>query len=140
MTGRAFADTNIAVYALDADTSKRAVALRVLRAGPVISVQVVNEFLSVMMAKGRLSREDAHRLARILMRRCPVEPLTRRTVEQAMALGERYRINHWDALIVASAMTAGCDILYTEDLQSGQTFGDELEIVNPFIASPPRRA
>lgn len=54
MIVRPFADTNLAVYCLDADPTRRAKALSVMRARPVISVQVVNEFLSVVIRKGRL--------------------------------------------------------------------------------------
>lgn len=39
-----------------------------------------------------------------------------------MYVGERYQISHWDALIVAAALTAGCDTLYSEDMQDGQVF------------------
>ncbi len=69
MIVRPFADTNLAVYGLDADPARRAKALSVMRARPVISVQVVNEFLSVVICKGRLPRETVVRLARILMNR-----------------------------------------------------------------------
>ena len=56
MAARSFADTNVAVYALDADPRRRGAALAVMRARPVISVQVVNEFLSVALGKMRLPR------------------------------------------------------------------------------------
>ena len=42
-TAKCFADTNVAIYAVDADVAKRAIALAVLAARPVISTQVVNE-------------------------------------------------------------------------------------------------
>jgi len=35
---------------------------------------------------------------------------------------------------VQAAITAGCDRLYSEDLNAGQRFGD-LVIVNPFAAA-----
>jgi predicted nucleic acid-binding protein len=49
MTARFFADTNIAVYSLDEDSDKRQRCFEILRRRPVISVQVVNEFLSVLL-------------------------------------------------------------------------------------------
>ena len=42
----------------------------------------------------------------------------------------------YDALIVASAIEAGCDILYSEDMQHGGSIGG-LAIVNPFLESAP---
>jgi predicted nucleic acid-binding protein len=45
----------------------------------------------------------------------------------------RYHLNYWDALIVAAALLAGCDTLYTEDLQHGQVIEGRLTVVNPFL-------
>lgn len=132
MIVRPFADTNLAVYCLDADLTRRAKALSVMRARPVISVQVVNEFLSVVISKCRLPRETAMRLARILLNRCEGVSVTRQTVEMALELGDRYQLSHWDALIVAAALAAGCDTLFSEDLQHGQVFNRQLTVVNPF--------
>lgn len=54
MTARFFADTNIAVYSLDEDSDKRQCCFLILRRRPVISVQVINEFLSVLLSKRRI--------------------------------------------------------------------------------------
>ena len=134
MTARSFADTNIAVYTLDADPAKRRRALRIVKARPVISVQVVNEFYSVALRKMRLPRETAGRLSGILMRRCEVCDLTTEMVRGAIELGQRYQISHWDALIVVAALRTGCETLYSEDLQDGQVFRDTLTVRNPFSA------
>ena len=135
MTARSFADTNVVVYMLDADPNKRHAAIAVMRAHPVISVQVIiNEFLSAAIGKMKLARPTANRLARILMERCEVFDLTVETVRHAIDLGERYQLSHWDALIVASALHAGCDTLYSEDLQDGQVFEDRLKVSNPFAS------
>jgi predicted nucleic acid-binding protein len=50
------------------------------------------------------------------MRRCEVMPVTRQTVEIAFGIGDRYQISHWDSLIIAAALSAGCDTLFSEDL------------------------
>ncbi len=93
MTARSFADTNIAVYTLDANPARRRVALSVMKARPVISVQVVNEFLNVALGKMRLPRQTAGRLAAILLRRCEVVDLKRewcaRPSHSANAIGFR---------------------------------------------------
>jgi len=136
LTARSFADTNIAVYALDADPVRRRTALTILRTGPVISVQVVNEFVNVALGKMRLSRPKVGRLAGILMRRCEVIDLTIDMVRTAIALGERYGISHWDALIVSAALAAGCEVLYSEDLQADQVFEARLTVRNPFVDGP----
>ncbi len=57
MTARVFADTNVVIYTLDADEHKRRQALAIMRGHPVISTQVVNEFLDVSLSK--LERAEA---------------------------------------------------------------------------------
>lgn len=133
MIARAFADTNVAVYCLDADVILRTKALAVMRSRPVISIQVVNEFISVVLRQGRLPRETVVRLARILMNRCEVMSVTRQIVENAFRVGNRYQISHWDSLIVAAALAADCNTLFSEDLQHGQIFDGQLTVTNPFL-------
>lgn len=52
--------------------------------------------------------------------------------EVRLSLAERYGFHFCDALVVASALAAGCETLYTEDLQDGQVIDDRLTIRNPF--------
>ena len=49
----------------------------------------------------------------------------------ALRVKDQHRLSWYDALIVAAAMEGGCSILYSEDLQHGQQFGD-LKVENPF--------
>lgn len=132
MTEKFFADTNIAVNTLDVDEQKRRQALAVLRRHPVISTQVVNEFLNVLPGKRKPERAKAYRLAQVLMQHCDVLSVSPEITEQAMTLGERYQISHWDAIIVAAALSAGCDTLYSEDLQDGQVLEGRMTVRNPF--------
>lgn len=47
----------------------------------------------------------------------------------------RWSLSFYDALIVASARHAGCDVLYTEDLQHGQELSG-LRVIDPFRPTP----
>lgn len=49
----------------------------------------------------------------------------------ARVLTEAHQLSFYDALIVAAAIEAGCDTLFSEDLQHGRAIGG-LSIVNPF--------
>jgi predicted nucleic acid-binding protein len=49
-------------------------------------------------------------------------------------LAERYGFSTYDAMIVASALHAGCDTLWSEDMQDGMVIEENLRIVNPFLA------
>ena len=61
----------------------------------------------------------------------PVRPIDVGTHEAAIALARSHGFSFYDALIVVSALEAGCDTLLTEDLQAGQRIAG-LTIVNPF--------
>jgi predicted nucleic acid-binding protein len=133
MTGRAFVDTNVVVYAYDLSDTKRDHALDLLaqRSGIVISAQVVSEFVSVMTRKGWMASDDIASTARNLLARFELVPLDEAVLSRALGVHARYRTSWWDALIVAAAIEAQCDVLYSEDLADGQAF-EGLTIRNPF--------
>ena len=128
----AFFDTNILVYAQQAGP-KGDQARTLLAVGGVISVQVLNEFAAVSVRKlGRAWPDIAAAIADLLALLDPPLPLTLATHTAARALAADHRISFYDALIVAAACDAGCDTLYSEDMQHGRRFG-ALTIVNPFV-------
>ncbi len=133
MTAKFFADSNVVLYTIGKDARKADIARRLIARQPTVSVQVVNECVSVCLRKLSFTREEAYAFARTLMDRTDVLPLDEATIEQAATLAIRYQLSHWDALIVAAALLGGCDTLYSEDLQDGQVFDDRLTVVNPFL-------
>ena len=127
----AFLDTNVLIYAQSAD-AKADAARDAIFAGGVISVQVLNEFAAVLRRKLRRdSPAIAAAVADLRASLDPVRPIGVETHEAALALARDHGFGFYDALIVASAMEAGCDRLLTEDLQSGRRIG-RLVVVNPF--------
>lgn len=126
-----FADTNVVLYLLD-DGPKADRAEVILGQGPRISVQVLNETLVNCRRKAGLSWEEARAFLAGLRALCPVEDLSLRTHDVGRALAERYGFSVYDAMIVASALIAGCTTLWSEDLQNGLLVEDRLRIVNPF--------
>jgi predicted nucleic acid-binding protein len=131
-----FIDTNVLIYAQQNGTkADRARAL--LARGGKLSVQVLNEFAAVSRRKlGKDWREIAGALDDALVLLGPPLALTLDLHVAARKLAETYRLSVCDALIVAAAIEAGCDTLYSEDMQHGQVIGS-LRIQNPFIESPP---
>jgi predicted nucleic acid-binding protein len=63
---------------------------------------------------------------------CHVEPLSLETHDRGLALSERYGFSIYDSMILASALLAGCKVLFTEDLQDGQRIDAKLIVRNPF--------
>jgi predicted nucleic acid-binding protein len=132
MTAKSFVDSNVVLYTIGKDVRKAGIARQLVGEQPTISAQVVNECVSVCLRKLSFTREQAYAFARALMDRTEVLPLDESTIDRAATLAIRYQLSHWDALIVASAVLAGCEVLYSEDLQDGQVF-DQLRVANPFL-------
>ena len=132
MTATTFVDSNVVLYTIGKDARKSGIARGLIAERPVLSVQVINESVSVCLKKLSFSREEAYAFARTVMDRTEVLPLDEATLNRAAALAVRYDLPHWDALIAASALIAGCDTLYSEDFQHGQVFDQQLQVINPF--------
>ena len=126
-----FADTNVVLYLLD-DGPKADRAEVILGQGPRISVQVLNESLVNCRRKAGLGWEEAAAFLEGVRALCPVEDLTVQTHDVGRALAERYGFSIYDAMIVASALVAGCTTLWSEDMQDGLMVEGQLRIVNPF--------
>lgn len=131
--GKAFLDSNVLLYLLSVDSAKADRAEAIVHSGGTINIQVLNEVTNVARKKCRLSwaeLDDFHSLIRSL---CPVEPLTLEVHDHGRALAQRYSLSVYDAMIVAAALVAGCDTLYSEDMQHGLQVEASLRIVNPFV-------
>lgn len=126
-----FFDTNILIYAVSADIAKADRAERLIASGGVISVQVLNEFVSVTTRKLGKSLGLARAVLSRFRAICTVVPIDVDTHDEGLDLAERYRLPVYDGMIVAAALRAGCRTLYTEDFADGQVM-DGLTIRNPF--------
>lgn len=129
---RAFLDTNVLVYAFSQD--ERAERARSLLDGNVVGVQCLNEFVNVALKKLRLSWSAiAFALDRI-ERLCEIEPTIDLPLHRTgMGLAQRYRLTIYDGLILAAALRAGCETLWSEDMQDGLVVETALTIRNPFL-------
>ncbi len=137
MLENAFFDTNIFLYAysLDpGDQAKGAQAREFLSAyQPVLSTQVLQEFISASLRKPRLGiTEEKIDLVLELTASFPFVPLTHDLILDATELRRRFSLSHWDSTIIVAAHASGCRTLYSEDLQHGFTL-DQLTITNPFL-------
>ncbi len=129
-----FFDTNVLLYLLSGDASKADRAEKLLAAGGVTSVQVLNEFASVASRKLGMSWIEIREVLAAVRAICQVVPVSLETHDRGLALSERYGFAIYDSMILASALLANCNILFTEDLQDGQIIDGELTIRNPFMA------
>lgn len=130
--GEDFFDTNVVLHLLSADTAKADRAEELLALGGTISVQVLNEFVAVASRKLRMPLIEIREVLTQIRAVCAVASVTIETHERALRVAERYGLSIYDALIVSSALLAGCKTLHSEDLQDGQVIERQLTIRNPF--------
>ncbi len=127
-----FFDTNVLVYLASGDPARADRAEQLVGRGGTISVQVLNELANVCRRKMLLSWAETSAFLATIRGLLSIEPITVTIHEDALALGERYGFSFYDALIVAAAIEAGCDTLWSEDMQDGMRIGKRLRIINPF--------
>ena len=130
-----FVDSNVWLYAVirHHDTVKCETAKSLVESfRALVSTQVVNEVCRNLRQKGGY---DDRKLKTVIVgfyRNCEVVPVEQATMLKACTLRERHSFSFWDSLMVAAALAADCDILYSEDMQDGLVVDGTLTIVNPF--------
>jgi predicted nucleic acid-binding protein len=137
MSGIAFVDSNVLIYAHDRDAGAKRELARSLCSQlwsehtGVLSVQVLQEFFVTVTRKLKtpIARAQAREVVRAY---APwvISPTTPETILRATELGEAAGIDFWDALIVAAAEQSGAETLYSEDLNDGQLIAG-VRVVNP---------
>ena len=133
MSGKPFLDTNVLVYAIGEDSKRTPRAEALLADGGVISVQVLNELAVVARRKLKMAWPEVVVALTAIRQLCPEPlPLTVDTHAAALRLASDHGFHFYDALIVAAALEAECDVVYSEDLQNGKVVDKRLRIENPF--------
>ena len=131
-----FIDSNVLIYAEASDSPKKqSIALALLRrlklAGTgVISTQSLQEYVNVALRKMGL---DANHVRKQLSahEQFEVVQVTPEIIRGALDIHQTRSVSFYDALIVQAAIVAGCDTLYSEDLNAGEII-DGVKIDNPF--------
>ena len=139
MSVESFIDTNVLIYAAagrhDApEKNARAWAL-LDHANFGLSGQVLAEFYVNVLTKPKVPlkpSEAATWVDRLSI--VPVVPVDADLVREAIRHSHRYKINYWDAALIAAAERLDAPILYTEDLNHDQLYGS-VRVVNPFKAN-----
>ena len=141
MSDKYFVDTNILMYAHDTSAgTKHRRAKEIVeelwrdRTGAV-STQVLQE-LAV-----NLRRKTGRPIDAKATREIVADYLTWQVVVnggdailEALDLESRYQVSFWDALVLQAAHASGAEVLYSEDLSDGQTYGS-VRVINPLRGS-----
>jgi len=138
MNGKAFVDTNILIYAHDRLAGKKYARAEELlnrlwqENRAVLSTQVLQEFCvnARRKAANPIGLDELREAIRDFLT-WEIVVNSAESVLRALEIEVRYRISFWDAMIVQSAESAGCEVLYSEDLSHGQEYSGVL-VIDPF--------
>jgi predicted nucleic acid-binding protein len=138
MKDKYFIDTNILVYANDrSEKSRHERAKQILIGGIdneniVVSTHVLSEFYVTVTRKIKIPLpENSAKKEILLLRAVEIVEVDFNLIIHAMDISRKNDLPYWDSLIIAAALKAKCTVLYSEDLNPGQTI-DSVTIVNPF--------
>ncbi len=137
MRDSVFLDTNVLVYAkleTEDDKQKRDKAVTVIQriqGSAVVSIQVLNEFSSVLI-KHKVANDRIEAAIEEIIEESVVVPLDVDLVLETWRIRNKYLFSYWDSMIIAAALKSRCNILYSEDLQHEQMIENEVRIINPF--------
>ncbi len=101
----------------------------------MISVQVLNEIANVARLKMRLSWIETREFLSTVRGLLRVGDLTAVVHETGLAVAERHGLSIYDAMVVAAALHADCDTLWSEDMHDGLVIDGRLRVLNPFRAA-----
>ena len=136
--GLQFVDTNIVVYAHDNSAGRKHELAKELMIdlwrseSGRLSIQVLQEFFVTITRKvpKPLEATQAAELIQDLSLWTIHSPVPE-DVLAAIQMQKRYKLSFWDAMIINSANQMSCAIIWSEDLNVGQTYGT-VQLRNPF--------
>lgn len=131
MSGNFF-DSNVLLYLASGTQERIQTVERFIDRGGTISVQVLNEMASVSRRKFGMSWPQISVLIDRTRGLLNVTPVTLEIHQSGLRLAERYGFSIYDSFIVAAALAADCDTLWSEDMQHGMLVDDRLRLANPF--------
>ncbi|MDJ0579766.1 PIN domain-containing protein [Crocosphaera sp.] len=131
-----FVDSNIWLYGFSTDKkeeTKRLLAKQLIKEKHIIiSTQVINEVCRNLLRKHKIDEQMILNLVASFYRKYQVIAFNFNILETGSNLRTQYHVSFWDSLIVSCALSAGVNILYSEDMQDGLIVDKKLTIINPF--------
>jgi len=132
-------DTNILVYAQGVDDAGRqSIAENYTQMLSVedtfVSAQALGELFNVLVRRGR-GRDVAKQAIEFWRATFTLVETTGELLSHAVGLAAESKLQIWDAIILAAAAEAHCDILLSEDFQDGFAWRG-VTVVNPFAENP----
>ena len=133
MKDKIFVDSNIFLYAFsDKNKKQQLIASQLILKNIIISTQVINEVSSNMLKKLNCNNNEIIEFIESCYARYTVINFSQKVFIAAAEIRQKYSISYYDSLIVATGISAGANILYSEDMQHNQIIFEKLTIINPF--------
>ena len=129
---RQFFDSNVVLYLLSDNQTKANRCEEIVEQGGVISVQVLNECVNVMLKNLKMARPEVDEILAVIKSISDIVPLSVEVHEGALELLDRYQLSWYDALIVSAAIESDCETLWSEDMHNGLVVNKTMTIRNPF--------
>jgi len=130
-----FVDSNIWIYAFFPSDREQYVRIMAFlkklfrEKQAVVSFQVINE-VCFYLRKNGFPEQKLKKIIAAFSKRCIITDFSLSLLEAASDLRKKHSFSYWDSLITASAISAGCATLYSEDMQDSRII-DGMHIKNP---------
>ncbi len=139
MTSPVFIDSNIWLYSfLKQEEEKRKASKKLIKSIKqdriYVSTQIINE-VCYNLKKNNFPETEIKEILSSFYSDFKVIHFTGKIMLNASELREKYFFSFWDSLVIASALSEECAVIYSEDMQHNQTIEKKLKIINPFKQS-----
>jgi len=129
-------DTNILIYSIDSQAGERhlramEIMQEMMNSDCVLTLQSLAEFFNASTRKGKMPKQEAMAQINDWMLLFPIAHAVPTTLKMAMKAVQEHQFSFWDAMILETAVQAGVDHLFSEDMQHNQTWKG-MVIENPF--------
>ena len=135
MRDKVFLDSNIILYSYSkTEHDKNIIANNLIFSVDkvLISTQVINEVINILYKKFKLDSKSIENMISEIENNFRIVYFSLTTQKKAIQIKEKYKLQYYDSLILATALENSCTILYSEDMQHKQLIEGKLTIVNPF--------
>ena len=136
MKDKIFIDTNIIIYCYsNSEMEKRIICQKLFETYSELNIskQVINEMTNILFKKFKLSSFDIKNTIEQISNIAFTCDFNFDTQIKAIELKDKYNLQYYDALIIATALENHCNIIFSEDMQHNQIIENQLTIINPFI-------
>jgi len=132
-----FLDSNIWIYYFSNSDKKNIAKELVVKYydNIIVSTQTLNELYFVLTRKKLKTENDAQEIIYKFINDFEIALIKSDTVKQAIEIKKKYKIQYFDALLLASAIEKNCNVFYSEDMHHKLIIKNKLTIINPYLSN-----